>query len=437
MHERKSELLRPLVSFDDNLYNATLEKGYEFYVNDSDGKRYIDLMSGLWNVPLGYSQPLIKEAVIEQMEKLPFINSIHESSEVQMEYASKLCRYIGDDMERIFFACSGSETIELAVKTARKYQSLKHGVRKPDILIFDLSYHGTTYAAMSASGMDRCEVHEYEPIVPGFIRLKTPMTEAFHQGVTEGEYKQEILSDLHEVFEREKGKIAAVLFEPVIASGGIFEIPPWYIEELVKLCEEHDILVIADEVATGFMRTGVRFAYQRTTIKPDLICMSKAITNGIIPFGAVALGKKVSSIFKEKKQFVEHFSTQNGNLIAPAVAGKVIELLMQEDVQENIYKLESCLKEYDFRKIKSNPYVREIRQVGLMMAIDLKNINGSTLSVDQLFKVVEKIRNTGVLVYEFYIQEKTSGISIFPPYILEENLLKKSLDRIGKALLLI
>lgn len=430
-------LLRPLVSFRDDNYEKLLESGNGYMVQDATGKSYIDLISGLWNVPFGYDNYSIKDAITTQLNQLPYINSIHECADIQVKYAEKLKKYIGEAAERVFFTSSGSESNEFAIKFARKYQFIKYGEKKAKILIFDHSYHGTTYAAMSASGMDSGEMLSYEPIVEGFVKIETPLTSNFHKGISDDEYREKIINQLNEVFEKEKGNIAGILFEPVIASGGVFELPKWYVDVLVKLCNQHDVIIIADEVATGFMRTGVKFAYMRTEIKPDIICLSKAIVNGYLPFGAVTIGKKVAMTYTEKNEYVEHFTTQNGNLIAPAAAIKVIDLLEDPNILENIKMLIKCLNEYDFTTLLGNSYVREVRRVGLMIAIDLIKPDGTPLAASTLLNIVNRIRDNGILVYEYFMEDHIAGISLFPPYILKKSVIEKSFKIIQKKLLLL
>lgn len=435
MKEQRNALLRPLLSFRNDVYNGKLIAGESYTLVDENGKNYIDLISGLWNVPFGYNNLKINKEIKEQLEKLPFINTIHDCASIQVEYADRLRAYIGKDASRIFLTCSGSESIEFAIKVARKYQVLKCRVKKSNILIFDQSYHGTTYAAMSASGMDSGEMFSYEPIVAGFVRLETPLTAAFHNGETEDEYRNRITKGLRNIFEAEGNSIAAILIEPVIASGGIFEIPGWYVEEMKKLCKQYDVLMIADEVATGFMRTGKKFGYMRIGVNPDIICLSKSIVNGYMPFGAVVIGKMVADVYTMKNEFVEHFTTQNGNLIAPAAAKAVIDLLEDCSIQTNIRDLIQCLEEYNFTKLLNNPYVREVRKVGLMIGIDLTKPDGKPISSKFLMEIIQKIRENELLVYEYYMENHIAGISLFPPYIMKRSILEKALKKIEKCLL--
>lgn len=242
------------------------------YVFDQNGKRYLDLCSGLWNMPLGYSERRIKAVVNKQMEQLPFSNLLVFSSDIQTQYAQRLLQWMGD-FGCILYTCSGSETVEAAIKTCRQYQCLRNRPEHRRIAAFTLSYHGTSYGVMSVSGIDQILTDVYRPLVPEISWVTVPADYA-----DEDAWRQAI----NGLWEQEGDYLAGFIVEPVMASGGVVPVPNPVLQHIQQRCRERDVLLVADEVATGFGRTGTPFAWQQAEITPDLVCLSKAINNGYL-----------------------------------------------------------------------------------------------------------------------------------------------------------
>lgn len=253
-------------------YESTLVRGDGMYVFDQNGKRYLDLCSGLWNMPLGYSERRIKAVVNKQMEQLPFSNLLVFSSDIQTQYAQRLLQWMGD-FGCILYTCSGSETVEAAIKTCRQYQCLRNRPEHRRIAAFTLSYHGTSYGVMSVSGIDQILTDVYRPLVPEISWVTVPADYA-----DEDAWRQAI----NGLWEREGDYLAGFIVEPVMASGRVVPVPNPVLQHIQQRCRERDVLLVADEVATGFGRTGTPFAWQQAEITPDLVCLSKAINNGYL-----------------------------------------------------------------------------------------------------------------------------------------------------------
>lgn len=424
---KESSIIYPLKCFSYNYDGPLICYGNNMYLCDENGKKYLDAISGLWNVSFGHTNREINERVNEQLKQISYINMISMVAQINEKYANNLIELVQDTFSRLIYTCSGSESIECAIKIARKYQRIRGELYKNKIVIFDMSYHGTTYAAMSASGMDVEEITNYAPVVDGFIRLKTPF-------ILQGENKKEIskqlyLENLKKVFQ-EHDDIAAVLMEPIIGSGGIITIPDWYIEKLSCYTKERDILLIFDEVATGFGRTGSYFRYNNLNVQPDIMCLSKSINNGVIPMGAVLINKNIEEKFISNNQYIEHFSTQNGNALACAAASAVLGLLKNKQLLIDINDKGTYLKEKLKEQLEVLPIVREIRGVGLMIGIDLVDKKGIPLTLSKLESMEKIIRSRGLLVYPFSIEGVTGGFSLFPFYYMSI----KEADRIVSIL---
>lgn len=417
----------PLRSFNYSYNGPMYVKGKGIYLIDEQGKKYIDAISGLWNVSFGHSNKRINDAVNKQLNDMSYVNLYCNNTMIVKQYAQELIQLLNGDFSRVIYSCSGSESIECAIKIARKYYKLKQKDNKNKIAILDMSYHGTTYAAMSASGMDEEEAQKYAPIVGGFVRLKTPFY--ISDDMVEAIERDEILMNLKETIEK-RDDLAAILIEPVIGSGGIIVLPDWYIEALQEIAQEKDILIIMDEVATGFGRTGNLFDYMSRKIQPDILCLSKGINNGVIPMGATVINKKIEELFCIKDEYIEHFSTQNGNPLACAAAYETIKFLKEEGLIEHIQEMGAYLKEQLSEHILPLDIVRGIRGKGLMYGIDLIDKRNEPLSIEMLFELVEQLRKRGLIVYCFVVDGITSGISLFPSYEINT----KEIDRIVSIL---
>lgn len=423
MESNQNNVVIPLKEFSYQYDGPSYIRGEGIFLFDESGKKYIDAISGLWNVSFGYANEQITSAVKEQVEKLPFINLCSSFTPIIGKYASKLIEVLRGDFNKLIYTCSGSESIECAIKLARKYQRLKGNKKRTQIAVFDISYHGTTYAAMSASGIDKVESKFYGPLVEGFVMLQNPLFLNEKNGLNNID---EVLGDC--------SMIAAILLEPIIGSGGIIPIPNWYITAIKEYAQKYDILVIFDEVATGFGRTGSLFAYMDMDITPDIMCVSKAINNGMIPMGAVLLSPAFEEFFKKKRQYVEHFSTQAGNPIACAAALEVINILTEQGMLTHIKEIGAYLYKKLIERLLALPNVREIRGKGLMIGIDLVSEQGISYSLEKLYDIENKVRKRGLLVYPFVAGGVTSGINLFPIFLIDERTADRIADILYKTL---
>ena len=406
----KDLIVYPLVSVNKQNQDFIIEKGEGIYLYDNNGRRYLDLNSGLWNVPFGYGISEYVSIIEQQMKNLHYVNLITMTSTPTINYAEALIKYTNNDFSRVIYTCSGSESVECAIKLARKYMHINGYPQRKRILAFDMAYHGTTYAAMTLSGMDKEDIGEYVPLVNEIELLNTPF---FPKGAPDENVKKKWIDELKERFN--KNDIAAVIIEPVMASGGIITLPSWYMKVLFELIKTKEVLFIADEVATGFGRTGEIFKYQEYQHKPDILCLSKAINNGIIPMGTVLINERILKGYSKLNEHINHFSTQNGNPLACATALKTLDLL-DENVLMNIKQRSEQFKiELDVLK-QQNDSVREIRIEGLMIAVDLVTPDNKPLGIDELDAIMKYAHAQGIIIYIFECNRKTAGIILMPPY---------------------
>lgn len=410
-------IIHPLrnVEFNSEKY-LTITEGDGIYVKDSNGKTYVDAMSGLWNVSLGYKNKVIDEAVIQQLGKVPFVNMVKHTNPTTVKFADLLIDLMPKPLTRLLFTCTGSESVELAIKLSRQYFYMKGYTNKNKIFALSLSYHGTYYASMSVSGIDQQLTQGYSPRVAGIEFLDTP-----YQANREGraQHLQEKLKELELIFEQQADSMAAVIIEPIIGSAGIIPLPTAYVKKLKQLCETYDVLLIFDEVATGFGRTGYLFDFQRIGVIPDILCLSKGINNGYIPLGATVISDKIAQQYITSQMHFEHLSTQNGNPLACAAGIATLEVLSNSDYLNAIQNKGAYLTEMLQKALSTLDIVYEVRGHGLMVGIELraKDTQSEMLDSASLQAIMDALKNRGLLAYPFKT-EYTSGFSLFLPYVI-------------------
>jgi adenosylmethionine-8-amino-7-oxononanoate aminotransferase len=415
-------LVHPLRLINENPENLlNIVEGQGIYVKDKNGKVYIDGISGLWNVSMGYNHPDINESIISQLKKISFVNLGNNQNPTSVELGYLLLDILPSNFTKVFYTCTGSESIELAIKIAREYFHIIGNSTKKEFAVFDYSYHGTYYGSMSASGLDKHITEAYAPKVEGFYFLKTP-------------YKDYQDNDIYEFFKSKSNSLAGVIIEPIIGSGGIIPLSQNYIDILKRVCEEFDILLIVDEVATGFGRTGKFFGFEHYNISPDIVCMAKGINSGYLPLGAVSITDKIARAFIERNKHVEHLSTQNGNPLACAAGIATIRLLKEPGFIENISEVGQYLLDALKERLYRFPFVTDIRGKGLMVGIEISSSNSTFIDFKYIKEIILEIQKKGLIVYPFYSEPLTAGISLFPPLIVTKKEIDQMVNIISNAL---
>ncbi|MFS0788896.1 aminotransferase class III-fold pyridoxal phosphate-dependent enzyme [Shouchella sp. 1P09AA] len=380
------------------------------FVFDSEGHKYLDGLGGLMNIILGYKNKRINNAISSQLNKIPFVNLWSNTNEKTEELALRILGKSGNDFSKLMYSTTGSEAIELAIKLARKVSYNQNDNKKKYVVGLDISYHGTTYGAMSVTGIEQYEMNTISPKLPGIALIATP---DFNKNDHSNYIKY-----LNAYFEKNHENIAAFLLEPIMASSGVIKLDSEILSCIQMNCKRYSILLISDEVTTAYFRTGSFFAYQSLGIKPDIVCISKAMTNGYLPMAAVLINDKVSDLL-DMNEPIPHFSTQNGNPVCAAAAIEVLNILdegpnVNSEIKRSSNKIYQALK----NRVDKLPTVYEIRAEGMMFAVELRNKN-KVLSFNEVWAYVELMKKNGLLVYPFATY-KTSGIALLPPYIIND-----------------
>jgi len=409
-----------------------LAAGEGIYVQDTNGKTYIDGISGLWNISLGYRHPRIRQAIIDQLDALPYVNPVDQSNPKTLQFAEMLLRITPDHLMKVAYTCTGSESVELAIKLMRKYYNLRNQPHKNVIVVLDRSYHGSYYGSMSASGIDQEISESYGPKVPGFLFHPVPVCPHCTPGYIEEGCLEQHLRQLEALFEQQGSAMAGFMLEPIIGSGGIIPIPALYLQRLKELCVKHDVLLAFDEVATGMGRTGRMFAFEHSGVIPDILCLSKGINSGYLPLGATLFSEPIYQAFAQAGSHIEHLSTQNGNPIACAAGVATLEVLEQPGMLEAVRVRGAQLRSALETALQGSPLFQEVRGEGLMVGVSLTadHSTGACLSAERLVDIVNKLKRRGLIVYPFNTPGLTTGFHLFPPFIITE-------EEVGKMVLII
>jgi len=329
-------------------------------------------MSGLWCVNLGYGRKELAQAAYEQMEELPYYNNFFQCTHPPaIELSSVLGEVSPKGMDHVFFTSSGSEAIDTVVRMVRYYWSLLGKPDKKIILGRNNAYHGSTIAGASLGGMSGMHAQGDLPI-PNIHHIQQPYWFAEGGDLDKDTFGRQVANDLERAI-KEHGieNIAGFIAEPIQGAGGVIIPPETYWPEVQNIIDRYEILLIADEVITGFGRLGDWFASSVYEIKPDLISFAKGVTSGYLPLGGVLVNNRVANTIIDKGGEFAHGFTYSGHPAACAVALKNIEIIKEEKILDEVKSKTAPYLQEEWLKLADHPLVGEARIKGLMGAIEL------------------------------------------------------------------
>jgi putrescine aminotransferase len=365
-------LLHPLHHPDDHAEALVLVEGRGVWITDACGRRYLDAFAGLWNVLVGHGRKELAEAAARQMERLAYCSSYAGLSNAPAaQLAARLAGMAFPNLNTTFFTCGGAEANESAFKTVRAYWKLKRQPEKTKIISRLHAYHGTTLAAMSATGMANYWT-AFEPRVPGFIHVAAPYPyrmEGVRAGETTGEAAARFLEEA--VLAEGPHTVAAFIAEPVMGAGGVIVPPEDYFPLARAICDRHQVLFIADEVITGFGRTGRPFGLHHWGIQPDIMSFAKGITSGYLPLGGIQISDEIidTLMAAPPESRWMHAYTYSAHPTCCAVALANLEILDRERLTERA----ADMGEYLLRGLETLcefACVGEVRGLGLMAGVE-------------------------------------------------------------------
>lgn len=405
-------------------------EGDGIYLKDSNGREIIDAMSSLWNVNIGYGRKELGKVAQQQMDKLAFSSAFSTFSHEPAIYLSeKLAKLAPEGLNAVFLTSGGSESNDSAFKLARHYWRLKDQPKRKKIISRKRAYHGVSSGSTSATG------------IPEFWEMAGLLSTDFvHADAPYEIGTKEAVASIRNLIESEGPEtIAAFMAEPVQGAGGIIIPPEDYFQEIRKLCDEFGILFIADEILTGFGRTGTMFGLENWGVVPDMMTIAKGITSGYIPLGGVIVSDDIHDTLKEKSTgTLFHGFTYSGHPTACAVALKNIEIIENENLVENSQKMgEEMLNGFRWIKDKID-IIGDCRSLGLLGAIELvedpitNKRFPSSLKVAP--RVVEILAERG-MICRSVTYDGTDIITLAPPLIVNKEQIHKMIEILYESVL--
>jgi len=403
-----------------------VEKAEGIFFWDTDGKRYYDFSSQLMNTNIGHQHPKVVKAIQEQAAKLCFVHP-GNTTEVRARLGKKLAEVTPGNLKKTFFALGGAEANENAIKLARFYTG------RHKILARYRSYHGATHGAIALTGDYRRLA--VEPAMPGVVHFLDPFCYRCPFGQKKETCHRECIRHLEEVIHYEgPDKIAAIVMEGVVGSNGIIIPPDDYWPRVREICDKYGILLISDEVMSGWGRTGKWFAVDNWGVVPDMITTAKGITSGYVPLGACIVSEPIAKFFDDKYLYAG--LTYNGHALALAAALATIEVYETDHLIENAAKVGQYLGKR-LEEIKArHPSVGDVRYIGLFSAIELVMNRETKEPFDPpvMVEVGKVLKENGL--FTFIMAKKDMGTIVFvvPPLCITEAQLDEGLALVEKGL---
>jgi beta-alanine--pyruvate transaminase len=400
------------------------------YYTAADGRRVLDGMAGLWCVNAGHNQKRVVEAVQRQAALLDYVSSFGMSHPITFAAAEGIAAIAPQGLDHVFFANSGSEAVDTALKIARAYHRARGDAGRTRLIGRAKGYHGMGFGGLSVAGMARHR-RDFGPLLPDVDHL--PHTHSLeHNAFSRGQprWGAHLADELEALVQiHDAATIAAVIVEPVTGSGGVLPPPLGYLERLRALCDKHGILLIFDEVITGFGRLGAAFAAEAFGVIPDIITCAKGMTNAAVPMGGVIVSDKTYDAFMSGPEgTIElfHGYTYSGHPLACAAALAALEVYRDEDIFGHAARMAPIWEEAA-HALRSAPHVVDIRNIGLLAAIDLAPRDGEPGKRGQ--ECGQRCFEDGVL-----IRAGGDTLVLSPPLIISENEIERIFATIRRAL---
>lgn len=372
---------------------VTFTHGEGVWLYDEQGKKYLDGLSGIAVCGLGHAHPDVTRTIQEQAARLIHTSNVFHIKEQEL-LAAKLTSMAR--MEQVFFANSGAEANEAAIKLTRLFGH-KKGIETPSIIVMEKAFHGRTMATLTASGSRKVQAG-FEPLVPGFIRAPFNDLDAIHTIAANRE------------------DVVAIMVEPIQGEGGIYPAEEGYLRALANLCEQNDWMLILDEIQTGNGRTGKLYSCMHYDIQPDILTTAKGLGNGM-PIGACLMSKRAKDLFKPGN----HGSTFGGNPLACATALTVLEVIERDKLCERVTKNSALLMDKLISNLGEHPHVKAIRGKGYMIGIELD-------------RPANDMRVLGLENQVLFNITAETVVRLLPPLIISEDEIDELVNRITRTI---
>jgi putrescine aminotransferase len=351
-----------------------IERGDGCFIWDLAGNRYLDCTAGLWNVNVGHRRPEVIAAIAGQLDKLEYYGTFANMANVpSIKLSKRLIDMLEPErMRRVMFSSGGSDSTETAFKLARQYWKLSGKPEKTKLFSLKLGYHGVHFGGMSASGNTMWR-RAYEPLMPGFFQIEAPYLYR-NPWTSDSEELAAIIADSldREIQYQGADTVAAFIAEPVQGVGGVIVPPASLWKRFREVCDRHDVLLISDEIVTGFGRTGSMFGARGWGVAPDVMCLAKGINSGYVPLGATVVNERVASAWDKPQALtgIMHGYTYSGHPVACAAALACLDIVEGEDLPGNAGRVGAYfLKRLE--ELRTYDTVGDVRGKGLMIGVEL------------------------------------------------------------------
>jgi adenosylmethionine---8-amino-7-oxononanoate aminotransferase len=421
-------LILPFTGYHHTIDPIIIEKGIGAYVFDQSGKSYFDGNSSLWCCSLGHNHPLISEALKKQIDKIAHSSLFGQAHSAVVTLVPKLLNFSKLDDYSVFFSNSGSEAVEAALKITYSYHLRLEGknTKRRKFLTFVNSYHGETSAAMSVSGFDSHKI-DYQPLLFDFIKCESGL-KTVDQRLSESK-EIEAFDSFENMIELHHQSLIAVIVEPLFGAGGILIPEPSYLKNISSLCKKYGVLLIYDEVATGFYRSGPKFAFNELDIKPDVVVLGKALSSGYSPLSATIVSSAIADCYDrrlENEPFY-HGHTHSGNPLGCTAAAVTIDILESSSFLDKLAELSNFFD----NKINelNHPLIAEKRYKGIITGIELHSNSYHESGCSIALNVCNLCKREGLI-----LRNLGNTIVIAPPLISSQSDISFCFDVLALAL---
>lgn len=398
-------------------------KGDGCYIWDDQGRKYFDGLSGLFTVQAGHGRKELGAAAAKQMEELAYFPIWSYAHRPAIELAERLANYAPGDLNRVFFTSGGGEAVETAWKLAKQYFKLTGKPTKHKVISRSIAYHGTPQGALSITGIPVAKI-PFEPLVPGGVKVPNTNFYRAPDGLRDDEkaFGRWAADRIAEAIEFEgPDSVAAVFLEPVQNSGGCFPPPPGYLERVREICDEYDVLMVADETICAFGRIGDMFAMKRFGVDPDIITCAKGMTSGYAGLGAMIASERLFEPFKHGTTSFLHGYTWGGHPMAAAVAMANLDIFEREDLNGNVRRNEGAFLS-TLNKLRDLPIVGDVRGMGYFYGIELvkDKVTRETFNDDEAERLLRGFLSKALFDAGLYCRADDRGdpvVQLAPPLI--------------------
>lgn len=398
-HKDQKYLWHSMLPYSENNPPMVVTEAQGSWITDMSGNKYLDGMSGLWCVNVGYGRKELAEAAYEQLLKLPYF-PLTQSHMPAILLAEKLNEWLEGDYV-IFFSNSGSEANEAAFKMVRQYQQQIGQHYRYKFISRYRGYHGSSLGALSATGQAQRKF-KYEPLSSGFLHVSPPDSYRRPEGQSVEAFNLQCAQSLEDTIIWEGVEsIAGVIMEPAITGGGVIVPHAIYMERVQEICSTYGVILIVDEVICGFGRSGKKFGHQNFNMKPDIVTMAKGLTSGYLPLSATAVRKDIYDAFKDEGEYshFRHVNTFGGNPAACALALRNLEIIEQDNLVERSRILGERLND-ELMELLDHPLVGDIRSFGLILGVELVTDKRTKLPapLDLVKKIIGECKAQGLII---------------------------------------